>query len=73
MSGGTTAALAIHASQEVTHYNLKLRYVPLAFAARSETVAPFFFGPPQGFVNGGTCTKAAIGEVGAAWSRDVKV
>jgi len=72
MSGGTTAALAIHASQEVTHYNLKLRYVPLAFAARSETVA-LFFGPPQGFVNGGTCTKAAIGEVGAACSRDVKV
>ena len=39
---GTTAALVVHASQEVTHSNLKLRYVPLAFATRSEMVAFFF-------------------------------
>ena len=29
------------ASQEVTHKIQKLRYVPLAFAARSETIAFF--------------------------------
>ncbi len=66
-------ALSIYASQEVTHYNIKLRYVPLAFAARSEMIALFFTRNRQGFVSEGTCTNAAIGDDGAACSSAVYV
>jgi hypothetical protein len=40
---GTSAALGGTASQEVTHKIQKLRYVPLAIAARSEMIALFLY------------------------------
>src|SRR5207253_833485 len=54
------------ASQEVTHKIQKLRYVPLAFAARSETIAFFSYHQKvgYGFARGATCAKSAIGDEG---------
>jgi len=72
MNGGTTAALGFTRTRKsLTKIQSYLTFLWLS--QRDPKRSRFFLGTAQGFVNGGTWTKTAIGEVGAVCSREVKV